>query len=46
MSWINDNGTWYYSSQEGVMQTGWLDDGGERYYLKGSGAMATTVVIP
>ena len=36
--WINDGGTWYYSNNEGVMQTGWLTDAGGKYYLRGSGA--------
>ncbi len=32
---------WYYSDQNGVMQTGWLAYGGSWYYLTDSGKMAT-----
>ncbi len=40
--WYEDNGTWYYLNDEGVMQTGWLEDkDGRWYYLDENGAMKT-----
>ncbi|NFO48686.1 cell wall-binding protein [Clostridium botulinum] len=40
--WYEDNGTWYYLNDEGVMQTGWMKDkDGRWYYLDESGAMKT-----
>ncbi len=40
--WYEDNGTWYYLNDEGIMQTGWIKDkDGRWYYLDESGAMKT-----
>ena len=40
--WYEDNGTWYYLNDEGVMQTGWIKNkDGRWYYLDESGAMQT-----
>ncbi|MBW6411832.1 lysozyme [Clostridium weizhouense] len=40
--WYEDNETWYYLNDEGVMQTGWLHDkDGRWYYLNNDGSMAT-----
>ncbi|GAA0076211.1 hypothetical protein UT300005_05890 [Clostridium sp. CTA-5] len=40
--WYQDNETWYYLNDEGVMQTGWLHDkDGKWYYLDNNGAMKT-----
>jgi len=40
--WYNDNGTWYYLNDEGIMQTGWVKDKDSRwYYLDETGAMKT-----
>ncbi|OSA97763.1 UNVERIFIED_ORG: cell wall-binding protein [Clostridium botulinum] len=40
--WYEDNGTWYYLNDEGVMQTGWIKDkDGRWYYLDSNGAMKT-----
>ena len=37
--WIQDNGSWYCSDTNGVMQTGWTED--NLYYLGSDGAMKT-----
>ncbi|NFI04332.1 cell wall-binding protein [Clostridium botulinum] len=40
--WYEDNGTWYYLNDEGIMQTGWMKDKDSRwYYLDSNGAMKT-----
>ena len=39
--WLNDNDTWYYFNDQGVMQTGWLYTGGTWYLFGNSGAMQT-----
>ncbi|MGN2348320.1 cell wall-binding protein [Clostridium botulinum] len=40
--WYEDNGTWYYLNDEGIMQTGWKKDkDGRWYYLDSNGAMKT-----
>lgn len=40
--WYNDNGTWYYLNDEGIMQTGWVQDkDGRWYYLNDDGSMKT-----
>ncbi len=40
--WYEDNGTWYYLNDEGIMQTGWLkDNDGRWYYLDENGAIKT-----
>ena len=39
--WINDNGSWYYLGQDGVMKKWWVKVDGTWYYLNGSGAMQT-----
>ncbi|MGN2339851.1 glycoside hydrolase family protein [Clostridium cagae] len=40
--WYEDNGTWYYLNDEGIMQTGWIKDkDGRWYYLDENGAMQT-----
>ena len=40
--WYNDNGTWYYLNDEGIMQTGWVQDkDGRWYYLNNDGSMKT-----
>ncbi|NFM12021.1 cell wall-binding protein [Clostridium botulinum] len=40
--WYEDNGTWYYLNDEGVMQTEWMKDkDGRWYYLDSNGAMKT-----
>ncbi|NFH80307.1 cell wall-binding protein [Clostridium botulinum] len=40
--WYEDNGTWYYLNDEGIMQTGWIKDkDGRWYYLDSNGAMKT-----
>lgn len=40
--WYEDNGTWYYLNDEGIMETGWINDkDGRWYYLDESGAMKT-----
>ena len=39
--WVNDNGSWYYLGQDGVMKKWWVQVEGTWYYLNGSGAMQT-----
>ncbi|MBW6409284.1 lysozyme [Clostridium weizhouense] len=40
--WYEDNGTWYYLNDEGIMQTGWVKDkDGSWYYMNEKGAMQT-----
>ncbi|WP_252242867.1 glycoside hydrolase family protein [Clostridium sp. ZS2] len=40
--WYNDNGTWYYLNDEGIMQTGWIKDkDGRWYYIDSNGSMKT-----
>ncbi|MGN2339457.1 glycoside hydrolase family protein [Clostridium cagae] len=40
--WYEDNRTWYYLNDEGVMQTGWIEDkDGRWYYLDSNGSMKT-----
>ena len=39
--WVNDNGSWYYLGQDGVMKKWWVQVDGTWYYLNGSGAMQT-----
>ncbi|NFG20856.1 lysozyme [Clostridium botulinum] len=44
--WYEDNGTWYYLNDEGIMQTGWIKDkDGRWYYLDESGSMKTGWLI-
>ncbi|NFO03104.1 cell wall-binding protein [Clostridium botulinum] len=38
--WYEDNGTWYYLNDEGIMQTGWIKDkDGLWYYMDENGVM-------
>ena len=39
--WVNDNGSWYYFGQDGVMKKWWVQVDGTWYFLNGSGAMQT-----
>ena len=39
--WVNENGSWYYLGQDGVMKKWWVQVEGTWYYLNGSGAMQT-----
>ncbi len=40
--WYEDNETWYYLNDEGIMQTGWIEDkDGRWYYLDSNGSMKT-----
>ncbi len=39
--WVKTDGTWYYFSASGVMQTGWQQVGNTWYYLQSWGGMAT-----
>ncbi|GAA0078436.1 hypothetical protein UT300005_28150 [Clostridium sp. CTA-5] len=40
--WYEDNGSWYYLNDEGIMQTGWVKDkDGLWYYMNENGAMQT-----
>ncbi|EES48291.1 glycoside hydrolase family protein [Clostridium botulinum] len=40
--WYEDNGTWYYLNDEGIMQTGWVKDkDGLWYYMDSNGVMQT-----
>jgi glucan-binding YG repeat protein len=38
--WINDNGTWYYQTNQGLKK-GWFFENGHWYYFDQSGAMKT-----
>ena len=39
--WVNDNGSWYYLGQDGVMKKWWVQVEGTWYFLNGTGAMQT-----
>lgn len=43
--WVEENGSRYYYSEEGVPVTGWLELDGASYYFRQNGAMATGEVI-
>ncbi|WP_293978482.1 hypothetical protein [uncultured Clostridium sp.] len=45
--WFKDNdGKWYYMSDNGEMQTGWIkDSNGKWYYLNDSGVMLSDTII-
>ena len=43
--WVERPDGWYYTNNEGIMQTGWQTINGKKYYFYSSGLMATNTVI-
>lgn len=41
VSWVKDDGKWYYLAESGVMKTGWVKDDGRWYLLAKNGVMKT-----